>query len=177
MGPAYAEPSGAVLRILVAAMGAFAGFQVTTATMIGVNRHRQLIPVFAAEALVNLGLSILLVGHLGIVGVAWGTAIPRLVVSLLVGPLYARRVLGVRLRAYYGHALLRPAAAMIPFAVVTHATEAWWPVASVAGFFVQVLVALPVAALGAWAVALNAGERRALAGLVVLPGIARNGVA
>lgn len=176
MGPAYAGPAGAVLAVLTVAVWAFAGFQVMAATMMGINQHRNLIPVFVVEALVNLGLSIVLARHFGIVGVAWGTALPRLVVSLLVGPLYARRHLGVPVRAYYVQALLRPAVGMIPFALATQATEIWWPAVNILGFFGQVLVALPVAALGAWFVVLTPSERQKLAGAVALPGFVRDGV-
>ena len=134
--------------------------------MIGINRHRNLIPVFAGEALVNLG----------IVGVAWGTALPRLFVSLLVGPVDVRRYLGVQVRTYYMQVLLRPALGMVPFAVATQVIETWWPPANVFGFFGQVRAALPVAALGAWFVVLTSRERRALAGAVALPGLAKDEV-
>jgi O-antigen/teichoic acid export membrane protein len=172
MGPDYAVPVGAVLTILAAAVWAFAGYQVVTATMIGMNRHRGLIPVFVGEALVNLTLSIALIQRFGIVGVAWGTALPRLVVSLVVGPVYVRHHLGVSLWAYYTQTLFRPTVGMIPFAVATLAIEWWWPVSNLFAFFGQVTVALLVAAAGAWFVVLTSGERRALAGALALPGVA-----
>src|SRR5262245_12764981 len=169
MGPAYAGPAGAVLAVLAIAVWAFAGFQIVTATMIGINRHQGLIPVFVGEALANILLSIVLVRYLGIVGVAWGTALPRLVVSLFIGPLYARRHAGVSLRGYCAQVLLRPAVGMIPFTLVTLATEMWWPAASLWAFFGQVLAALVTAGLGAWFVVLTSGERRALAASLALP--------
>jgi len=52
---------------------------------------------------------------------------------------------------------------MIPFALVTWATEMWWPASNIWGFFGQVLTALPVAALGAWFVVLTPRERHTLA--------------
>ena len=171
MGPAYAEPAAAVLRVLAFAVWAFAGFQIVTATMIGLNKHQGLIPVFIGEALLNVALSIVLVRHLGIVGVAWGTAVPRLVVSLFVGPLYARRHAGVPLRMYWAQALVRPAIGMIPFALATLAAETWWPAVSLWSFFGQVLVALVFAALGAWFVVLSRPERKALAVSLGLPAL------
>jgi O-antigen/teichoic acid export membrane protein len=168
MGLEYAGPTGSVLVVLAMAVWFFAGFQVMTATMIGINRHRGLIPVFMAEAAANLCLSLVLVRHFGIVGVAWGTALPRLIVSLVVGPLYARRHVGLSLREYYARALLRPLVAMIPFALATRAIETWWPASNVVTFFGQVLVALPMAAFGAWFVALTPRERQALASLLAL---------
>jgi O-antigen/teichoic acid export membrane protein len=140
--------------------------------MIGINRHRPLIPVFVGEALANLVLSIVLIRHFGIVGVAWGTALPRLVVSLFVGPLYVRRHVGVPLCGYYSQVLLRPAIGLVPFALVTQAIEMWWPASNIFTFFGQVLAALPAAAVGAWFVILTSRERQALAGALRLQGLA-----
>jgi O-antigen/teichoic acid export membrane protein len=161
-----------VLTVLALPVWALAGFRVVTATMIGINQHRGLIPVFACEALMNVVLSIALVRHLGIVGVAWGMALPRIIVSLFVGPLYIRRRVRVPLRAYWTQTLLRPVVGMIPFALVTWATEMWWPASNIWGFFGQVLTALPVAALGAWFVVLTSRERHTLSGSLALPGFA-----
>jgi O-antigen/teichoic acid export membrane protein len=172
MGPAYAEPTGAVLRVLSPAVWAFAGFQVVTATMIGINQHRGLIPVFVCEAFVNVLLSIALVRYLGIVGVAWGTALPRFIVSLFVGPWYVRRHARVPLRAYCMQVLLRPAVGMIPFALMTQAIEMWLPASNIWIFFGQVLAALPVAVLGAWLVVLTPRERHALSASLAFPGFA-----
>src|SRR5262245_2985611 len=162
MGPAYAAPAGAVLRVLAFAVWAFAGFQIVTATMIGTNQHKGLIPVFVGEAFVTILLSVVLVRHLGITGVAWGTALPRLLVSLVIGPLYVRRHTGIPLSTYGTQALLRPLVGMIPFALATLATETWWPAATLWAFFVQVMAALVVVALGAWFVVLTVPERNAL---------------
>jgi O-antigen/teichoic acid export membrane protein len=172
MGPAYAGPAGTVLTVLALPVLALAGFRVVTATMIGINQHRGLIPVFACEAVMNVLLSIALVRYLGIVGVAWGMALPRVIVSLFVGPLYIRRHARVPLRAYWTQTLLRPAVGMIPFALVTWATEMWWPASNIWGFFGQVLTALPVAALGAWFVVLTSSERHALGAALAMPGFA-----
>jgi O-antigen/teichoic acid export membrane protein len=158
--------------VLAFAVWAFAGFQIVTATMIGINEHRGLVPVFVGEALVNILLSVVLVRHLGIIGVAWGTALPRLVVSLFIGPLYARRHAGVSLRAYCTQALLRPAVGMMPFALATLATELWWPAPTLLVFFGQVLATLVVAALGAWFGVLTSAERHALGASLALPGFA-----
>jgi len=173
MGQAYAGLAGSVVVVLSASLWAFAGYQVMTATMMGINRHRGLISIFIGEAAANLVLSIVLAPHLGVVGVACGTALPRLVVSLVAGPLYVRRHLGVPLRSYYVELLLRPVIGMIPFALGIHATELWWPAANLLVFFSQILLMLPLAVLGAWAVVLTSRERQALAGALALPGCVR----
>jgi hypothetical protein len=84
---------------------------------------------------VNLALSIVLIQRFRIVGVAWGTAVPRVIVSLIVGPLYVRRHAGVSLPAYYTRTLLWPTVGMIPFVLATVGFEMWWPASHIVEFF------------------------------------------
>jgi O-antigen/teichoic acid export membrane protein len=166
MGPEYAVPAGSVLMVLGIGLWPFAGYQVLTATMMGINRHRGLVPLFFAEAVANVLLSIVLVRRFGIVGAAWGTTLPRLIVSLIAGPLYARRELGVSVAAYWETMLLRPGLAVLPFALATGMVEAWFPAANIVVFFGQVAGILPVAAIGTWVAALTPEERRVCAAAV-----------
>jgi O-antigen/teichoic acid export membrane protein len=177
MEPQYAEAGGEVLAVLTLSIWAFAGFQVLVCASMGLHRHRGLVPVFALEALVNVVLSVLLAGPLGLAGVAWGTALPRLATCLVFGPLHARRHIGIALSAYWREVLLRPSLAVIPFALASWAVELRWPAADLARYFAQVLATLPLAALGVWVVALRPDERRiALAAVgraLGTPGMAR----
>jgi O-antigen/teichoic acid export membrane protein len=160
MGPDYAGPSGRVLGVLAVFMTCHAGYQVLTATMIGIGRHRGLIVVFIADAAANVILSVLLVPRFGIVGSALGTLIPQLVVTLIVAPWYARRELKIPFREFWVNVYLRPALAIVPFAIVSEAIERSWGAPHLALYFVQVLLALPFAAVGAWLVALRSEERQ-----------------
>ncbi|MGH7822005.1 MAG: oligosaccharide flippase family protein [Candidatus Binatia bacterium] len=159
MGEQFAEPVGAVLRILAPTLWLFAGLQVCTGVMMGIDRHRGMVPAYAIEAVVNLLLCIVLVRPLGIMGVALAILLPRLVISLGFGPWYARLVLGTPMSAYWWQALFRPALAMLPFAAACAGVELWWRPAGLLLFFVQIGAALPLAVLGAWIVALDAPER------------------
>ena len=53
------------------------------------------------EALINVALSLLLVGPLGIIGVALGTAIPCIMLKLLVLPYLITRAASVPITNYY----------------------------------------------------------------------------
>ena len=92
-------------------------------------------------------------------GVAWGTTLPRLVTCLVFGPIYARRQLGLAPRSYWWNGILRPVLAVVPFALACYEIEHRWPAASLLAFFAQVAATLPLAGLGAWAVALEPDER------------------
>src|SRR4029077_8479440 len=100
MDPQYEEFSGNVLRVLALAMPLWAGSSIIGSSMLGISRHKPLVPVALLEGLCHLGLSIFLVRRIGIVGVAWGTLIPSLLVSALFGPWYLRYTLGVPVRLY-----------------------------------------------------------------------------
>ncbi len=160
MGPSYADQSGRVLTILSVALSFAAARQVIGGATIGMNRHRQLVPFYLAEGVINLGASLYWVRTMGIDGVALGTAVPNLVTTLVVIPWLVRRLLGTRLRDVWARFWLRPLAAMLPFIAVTYAIEHTWAAHGLLTFFAGVAAALPVAAAGAWFIGLSGSDRR-----------------
>jgi O-antigen/teichoic acid export membrane protein len=159
MGPQYAEHSGRILVLLAIALGFSVGAHVAVSVLMGLHRHRALVPGWIAEAAANVLLSVVLIRPYGLVGVALGAAIPNLLVSVVYMPYVLRRTLGVSPTSIVSEVWLRPAVAMIPFAAATLLIERFWPASSVIQFFLQVASALPVAALGAWFVGLTGAER------------------
>ncbi|HKW09678.1 MAG TPA: polysaccharide biosynthesis C-terminal domain-containing protein, partial [Gemmatimonadaceae bacterium] len=136
-----------------------------TASMMGMNRHRGLIPVFLADAACNVVLSVLLVPRFGVVGSALGTVIPQIVVTMFVGPWYVRRELGIPLSTFWLNAHVRPILAILPFAAVSYYVERSWQAPNLIVYFTQIVLTLPFAALGAWVVGLTQEERRKIASL------------
>jgi len=163
MGPEYGPDGGHVLWILSVALLSFASFQILVNGLMGLNRHRILVPFFVAEAAANVALAVALAPALGVIGVAWGTTLPRVANALVAAPLLARRVLGVRPARYLLHGVARPALAVLPFALACELVERRWPAASMLGFFAQVGATLPIAGAGLWALALDGAERRSAA--------------
>ena len=159
MGQKYADLSGHVLWILSLALMFSACNQSAKAVVLGVSRHKMVVPAVVAEGLVNLGLSIALVRTMGIVGVAWATAIPSIAVSLLFWPFFLRRCLNVPVRDYVLAAWLRPGLAVLPFALASLAIERFWLAPNLFFFFLQVGLVLPLAAAGLWYFCLSASER------------------
>src|ERR1700676_199393 len=164
MGAAYVDLSGRVLTILSLPWLIGSGGSIVGAVMLGISKHKNVVPVAAAEGLSNLGLSVGLVRFYGIVGVAWGTAIPNLAVSLFFWPWYTHRTLGISLARYASALWIRPLLAAIPFAVCTALLERFTRPASLMGFFFQVCLALPAMAVGVWLIGLTAAERRSYQG-------------
>jgi O-antigen/teichoic acid export membrane protein len=159
MGPEYGHSAGAVLEVFAYVVWAGSARAVAGAAIIGVNLHRRLIPLLVFEAVCNLVLSIVLARRLGVVGVAVGTLIPGLIVSLVLMPRCLKQTIGVPVSAYYSKALLRPTLSCVPFAIATYLIERYLPTDSMGIFFLQVCLAAPLAIAGAFAGCLTAEER------------------
>jgi len=159
MGPQYALECGTVLAILSCARWCSASFQVTSNALVGLGRHRGLVPATALEAATNLALSVWLAGRYGIVGVAIGTLIPRVALTVGFAPWYMRYAAGVPVGRYLFQTIIRPTLAIIPFALATIWMEHSWGADGLGVFFAQVTLALPLAAAGGWLAALDAPER------------------
>ena len=66
------------------------------------------------EGIANLILSIILIRKMGLIGVAWGTVIPDLIVTAIVVPLYTLRTLKLDVREYLVKAWVRPLIRALP---------------------------------------------------------------
>jgi O-antigen/teichoic acid export membrane protein len=159
MGASYVNLSGHVLWILSIPWFLGAAAAVFASVMLGISRHKPVVPVAIAEGVTNLALSIILVKKMGVIGVAWGTAIPNMAVSVFFWPWYVRRELGVPIREYARKAWLLPAVALIPFAICSYLIGRFSPPPNLFIFFVQVAIMLPIAFLGVWYVGLSHEER------------------
>ena len=71
----------------------------------GTGKHKFLSLVTIGEGVFNLCLSITLVRHYGIYGVAIGTAIPMFIVKVFIQPVYICRVVGLPVMEYAGKLL------------------------------------------------------------------------
>ncbi len=161
MGPEYAALSGGVLWILawmaIFSSGPGAGW----AIMQGIGKHRALVPVYLVESLTNLGMSIALVRTMGVLGVAWGSTIPNLIVCFLFWPWYVHKTLRIPVRQYVASTWGRPLLSMIPFALCSYAFEKTLPANKLWIFFAQVAATLPLALVGFWYVCVPREERQA----------------
>jgi O-antigen/teichoic acid export membrane protein len=159
MGPSYTGPSGDVLFVLALPLFVHAGSHGLGGIMLSIGKHKGLVPAMIAEAAANVALSVTLVGTMGILGVAWGTAIPALVSSTVFWPWYVRRAVGMRARDYFEMIWLRPWLAAIPFLLLSVVLERWWPADSLLVFFAQIGVSLLAALAADWWICLTHEER------------------
>lgn len=149
MGPEYGPTSGEVLRVLAFVVLLSGARLVATASVIGMNKHRALVPAFVLEAVFNLALSVALVRSLGLPGVAIGALIPSLVLTLVYFPRCISHLTGVPVGLFYRDVWLLPMLACAPFALLNVLLEYLLPAGNLAIFFMQVLLTLPLVAVGA----------------------------
>ncbi len=150
MGEQYAEPSGTVMKILLLSV-LFASANTTSVGIVfGMEKLKPIAVWAVGEAAANLILSIILVRHIGINGVAWGSAIPSVFCELVLWPVYISKLLSIPLRTYLWQTWIRTGIAAIPFALACAATERFWHPRNLFEFFLQVGVLLPLVPLSLW---------------------------
>ena len=160
MGSDYGPAAGEILRILAFVVMIGGGRSVATASIIGVNKHRNLIKLFAFEATFNVALSVALVSPLGLAGVALGTLIPSSIVGVWYFPRILEKATGVPAAQFYFKAWFLPILACTPFGVVSFALERYCPARSLAVFFGQVALSLPLVAAFALVICFNMNEKK-----------------
>jgi O-antigen/teichoic acid export membrane protein len=161
MGPQYEDLSGKVLRVLAISLPFWACCSVVCSAMLGISRHKPIVPVALSEGLCNLALSIFLVRRMGVIGVAWGTLIPNLLATMVFCPWYLRRTLGVPLRRYVVTAWLKPGFAIAPFTLASYGMERYWPAPNLVLFFLQIALCSPLALASFWRICLTSEQRAA----------------
>jgi O-antigen/teichoic acid export membrane protein len=114
VGPEFERPAGAVLQILMISYLVFLPVRgVALPILMGLGKPRLPTIGFLIAGVVNLGLSILLVGPLGLAGVALGTAIPNVLFAGLV-LVHACRELETPLSEYIAYVIPRAILGALP---------------------------------------------------------------
>lgn len=163
MGAEYGPLSGSILFVLSFVVLFSGARAVATSSIVGVDKHRALVPIYAAEAACNIVLSIVLIKPFGLLGVALGTAIPNAFVTIFLVPRCLSQAIDIEFKRFVISAWIRPILACVPFAVLTFVLEKVAPATNLLSFFLQVAVLLPtVVVVGAF-VCLEKEERRGLA--------------
>jgi O-antigen/teichoic acid export membrane protein len=147
MGPQYAEISGTVLQILVIAQVSSVATNTAGSIMMATGKHKPVALWTVGEAVLNFGLSIILVKTVGIYGVAWGTSVSNALLTVLFWPRYVRKVLGVPERKYIVEGWMKVIACSIPFGIVVAVADHYCHPHNLAIYFGQVLLTLPLYAV------------------------------
>lgn len=135
LGAENAEASYRTLLILSIPLSLAMAQSVASRIFYGTGRLRWFTRLVVGEAIANLVLSLLLVGPLGIEGVALGTAIPNVIGSILTTA-YACRVVEVNGWEYVRRSFLGPIVLGVVPLVVWLVTLNWMPITSWSTFCV-----------------------------------------
>lgn len=147
MGPQYADTSEHVVRILMLSLFWSVADGTAASIMMATEKHKPMTRWAVYEALLNFGLSIVLVRKLGMYGVAWGTAISMTITHLAFWPRYIKKVLAVSPATYIWHGWARVTLCVVPFAALCAVTDRYWPAEHLVTFLGQIAVLLPVYAI------------------------------
>ena len=159
MGQQYSNTSGKVVALLAVTLLFSAGNTPTGGIMLGLGKHKPIVPALLVEGICNLALSIILLKRMDVLGVALGTLIPSVTASLLFWPWYAKRTMNIAPVTYIMNAWLRPAVALAPFVLASYMTDRFWQAPNLLVFFSQVALCLPIALAGYWAFCMDAQQR------------------
>jgi len=107
VGARYVD-SYSILVLLIVPRTLYLAQATSIRILLGMGEHRALASILLLEGAVNLLLSLFLVRRMGIIGVAWGTAIPLICTSVLFLPRHLCRVLDVPLWTFLTRAYRLP---------------------------------------------------------------------
>jgi O-antigen/teichoic acid export membrane protein len=113
MGPGFGD-SIAPLYVMVLAGVVMVGQGPAGTILLATGRHRVVAGASVLDILLNIGLSVALVAHYGLVGVALGTALPYVVLNAAVLVPLACRTLNVPLRRFAAMVITPSLVALIP---------------------------------------------------------------
>ncbi len=160
MGHEYSALTGDVLAVLTVMTIFSLPHYTISGIFLGLNRHRLTAYCRLVEAAANICLSVILVQRIGVLGAAFGLAIPHLVMVVLVLPVLATKIIHVRVLDYFRLSYAGPIISVIPFAVSCFLIESFMAPQSLAAFFVVILLLLPIYMVSAWFFAVSKEERR-----------------
>jgi O-antigen/teichoic acid export membrane protein len=167
MGSGYARESGDVLIVLtISQMIAMSQFS-SGSILYGLNKHNYLAFFLFFEAIAKLVLSIGLIGKYGIIGVAWGTAIPEIAVYLFLIPWYITKAVKFSLITYLREAFYPPFLNIISFAGLLYIFKVYFQPVSWAVFMFEITIATIVYGITSLFICFNDQQRTAISGILV----------
>jgi O-antigen/teichoic acid export membrane protein len=127
-----------IVVVLIVPRTLYLAQSTSTRILLGMGRHRLLASVLLLEGVTNLLLSVFLAHRLGIVGVAWGTAIPLACTSLFFLPRHLCRVLDLSLWTFLDRAYRLPLGIALLLASALWFLSHAFPPRTVVGLLLQI---------------------------------------
>lgn len=158
MGAEYID-AYPILVVLIIALAVEIINQPSYNVLYAISKHRYLAKINMIEGTLNLLISLVLVKHYGIIGVAIGTAIPLVVIKLIVLPPYVCKCIDLPLKKYYLNILpltIFTSGYLFAFLLIAEDTLL---VPNYGALMVAIVSAVPLYAIGAMLLCFQASER------------------
>jgi O-antigen/teichoic acid export membrane protein len=160
VGKKYVETSYPVLVIMIIACTLWWSQSASGRVLFGMSKHGTWAKITLIEGVSNLILSILLVRPFGIIGDAFGTAIPLACSTIFFMPRHVSKLLGIRLRTYLREAYVLPLFLTMPLVAVLLLLKQWFVPHNYRELGLQLLIAGAVYGAGLlWAYFTNKALR------------------
>lgn len=130
LGPAYAEPAGypsvaSIFYLLILGSMVSVAQRIGYQVLLGIREVGLLASLFAAEGVMNLVMSIVLILSYGLLGIAVGTLVPAVLFQGVLQPYFVCRSLRISLNRYCREVLLRPAIVVLALMPVCLVFSSW----------------------------------------------------
>ena len=160
VGKKYIATSYPVLVIMIVCSTVWFAQSASGRVLFGMSKHGTWAVVTLIEGVCNLILSIILVRPYGIIGDAFGTAIPLLCSTIFFMPRHMCRQLGIRLGTYLREAYVLPLLVTAPLVLVLLLLQRWFVPHNYRQLALQFLIGGSVYGLGIlWAFLSNQALR------------------
>ena len=137
-----------VLALLIVPRTLYLAQSTSVRILLGMGRHNRLAAVLLLEGGMNVLLSLLLVQRNGIVGVAWGTAIPLACTGLFFLPRHLCNLLNIPMSQFLARAYRLPLALALFQALALYSVSELFPVHSFSGLVLETALGIGVYASG-----------------------------
>ena len=152
--------SYSVLVLLIIPRTLYLAQSTSIRILLGMGRHRILASILLLEGVVNLLLSLLFVRRFGIVGVAWGTAIPLACTSVFFLPQHLCRTLEIPLAVFLIRAYRLPLVLSAFQGAMLWFVSRQFPAHSYFGVGLQIAIGATIFCAGSYWSLLNTGSSR-----------------
>lgn len=159
VGPNYVS-SYPILVVLMVPRTLYLAQATSIRILLGMEKHRMLASVLLLEGATNFLLSLVLARRFGVLGVAWGTAIPLAATSLFFLPRHTCRVLGLPLGSFLGRAYRLPLLLSLLLGAALGSVSYAFPTHTVAELFLKISAGAIAYGAGLALAAFRGGFRR-----------------
>lgn len=160
LGQGYEQAYTVMVILMVSRMAGFPTASMSS-MLFGIGKHYINLYTGVFEAVMNIALSVILVRHYGIVGVALGTMVPMILANMFYPVLVCWSV-GLNLRQWVFEGVLRPGAMCALFFGVISMSGMLFPQVVWTGFLGRIMAIGAVYAVLFWFLGLRGNERSVL---------------